>query len=199
MHSTDISAVKHLFMFFRQIYTLAGEKYADYKKRNLFFSVSLFYKINFSLYKINLYPCHSSLYVDFSHIFLFLDHEFHTTSYISAKTMKRTYHLCLSAGNENMLRDEADYIHGVNCLCLAAIKTATAKTDSTIPVTRRCLFQTALSKWIRIKPQRPFTKAHPHLSEGSRLLISYNTNVWNGNNTPYCYHPRFIWLDLETV
>lgn len=52
MHSTDISAVKHLFMFFRQIYTLAGEKYADYKKRNLFFSVSLFYKINFSLLKI---------------------------------------------------------------------------------------------------------------------------------------------------
>ena len=42
-------------------------------------------------------------------------------------------------------------------------------------------------------------KAHPHLSDGSRLLISYNTNVWNGNNTPYCYHPRFIRLDLETV
>ena len=42
-------------------------------------------------------------------------------------------------------------------------------------------------------------KAHPHLSEGSRLLISYNTNVWNGENTPYCYHPRFIWLDLETI
>ena len=42
-------------------------------------------------------------------------------------------------------------------------------------------------------------KAHPHLSVGSRLLISYNTNVWNGDNTPYCYHPRFIWLDLETI
>ena len=42
-------------------------------------------------------------------------------------------------------------------------------------------------------------KAHPHLSKGSRLLISYNTNVWNGNNTPYCYHPRFIWLDPETI
>ena len=42
-------------------------------------------------------------------------------------------------------------------------------------------------------------KAHPHLSKGSRLLISYNTNVWHGNNTPYCYHPRFIWLDLETI
>lgn len=41
--------------------------------------------------------------------------------------MKKTYHLCLSAGNENMFRDEADYIHGVNCLCLA-----TLKTDSTV-------------------------------------------------------------------
>ncbi len=52
------------------------------------------------------------------------------------------------------------------------------------------------------KEDRVYTynaKAHPHLSEGSRLLVSYNTNVWNGNNTPYCYHPRFIWLDLETV
>ena len=42
-------------------------------------------------------------------------------------------------------------------------------------------------------------KAHPHLSKGSRLLISYNTNVWKGNNTPYCYHPRFIRLDLATI
>ncbi|MBQ2256524.1 MAG: DUF4185 domain-containing protein, partial [Clostridia bacterium] len=42
-------------------------------------------------------------------------------------------------------------------------------------------------------------KAHPHLSKGCRLLISYNTNVWNGSNTPYCYHPRFIRLDLETI
>ena len=52
------------------------------------------------------------------------------------------------------------------------------------------------------KEDRVYTynaKAHPHLSEGSRLLVSYNTNVWNGNNTPYCYHPRFIRLDLETV
>ncbi len=52
------------------------------------------------------------------------------------------------------------------------------------------------------KEDRVYTynaKAHPHLSEGSRLLVSYNTNVWNGNNTPYCYHPRFIWLDLETI
>ena len=52
------------------------------------------------------------------------------------------------------------------------------------------------------KADKAFTynsKAHPHLSEGSRLLVSYNTNAWNGDNTPYCYHPRFLWLDLETL
>jgi len=43
------------------------------------------------------------------------------------------------------------------------------------------------------------SKAHPHLSKGSSLLISYNTNLWNGWNTPYSYHPRFIWLDLEMI
>ena len=40
--------------------------------------------------------------------------------------------------------------------CLAAIKTDTHKTESTIPVINRCLFQTGLSRRIRIKPHRPF-------------------------------------------
>jgi hypothetical protein len=42
-------------------------------------------------------------------------------------------------------------------------------------------------------------KAHPHLSEGDRLLVSYNTNVGGGANTPYSYHPRFIWIDLDVI
>ena len=37
--------------------------------------------------------------------------------------MKKTYHLCLSGGDEVMFRDEEDYIRGNNCLCLAAHKT----------------------------------------------------------------------------
>lgn len=37
--------------------------------------------------------------------------------------MKKTYHLCLSSGNEVMFRSDEDYIHGNNCLCLAAHKT----------------------------------------------------------------------------
>lgn len=41
--------------------------------------------------------------------------------------MKKTYHICLSGGDEVMYRDEEDYIRGINCLCLAA-----HKTDSTL-------------------------------------------------------------------
>lgn len=37
--------------------------------------------------------------------------------------MKKTYHLCLSSGNEVMFRTDADYVRGNNCLCLAAHKT----------------------------------------------------------------------------
>lgn len=40
-----------------------------------------------------------------------------------AKNMKRTYHLCLSGGDEVMFRQKEDYVRGINCLCLAAHKT----------------------------------------------------------------------------
>lgn len=36
--------------------------------------------------------------------------------------MKKTYHLCLSGGHEIMFRCRKDFIRGINCLCLAAIK-----------------------------------------------------------------------------
>ena len=42
-------------------------------------------------------------------------------------------------------------------------------------------------------------KAHPHLSNGDMLLISYNVNV-EGEGVEQCttdYHPRFLWLDLD--
>lgn len=40
-------------------------------------------------------------------------------------------------------------------------------------------------------------KAHPHLSDSNRLLISYNVNV-SGSAALNCkdYHPRFLYLDL---
>ena len=37
--------------------------------------------------------------------------------------MKKTYHLCLSAGDEVMFRDLEDYNRGFNCLALALFKT----------------------------------------------------------------------------
>lgn len=37
--------------------------------------------------------------------------------------MKKTYHLCLSAGNEIMFRDLEDYYRGFNCFALALYKT----------------------------------------------------------------------------
>lgn len=41
-------------------------------------------------------------------------------------------------------------------------------------------------------------KAHPHLSEGDKLLVSYNCNARDCNTQhPSDYHPRFLWLDLD--
>ena len=42
-------------------------------------------------------------------------------------------------------------------------------------------------------------KAHPHLSNGDQLLISYNVNVEGEGVKQWTtdYHPRFIWLDLD--
>jgi hypothetical protein len=36
--------------------------------------------------------------------------------------MKKTYHLCLSAGDEIMFRDLEDYNRGFNCFALALYK-----------------------------------------------------------------------------
>lgn len=44
-------------------------------------------------------------------------------------------------------------------------------------------------------------KAHPHLSSDGRLLVSYNCNNRStfGHQNTTEYHPRFLWLDLNTV
>lgn len=44
---------------------------------------------------------------------------------VENSVMKKTYHICLSAGNEVMFRDEEDYIRGFNCFALALYKTET--------------------------------------------------------------------------
>ena len=40
-------------------------------------------------------------------------------------------------------------------------------------------------------------KAHPHLSKGDLLLVSYNVNVQNTDQYTVDYHPRFLYLDLD--
>ena len=42
---------------------------------------------------------------------------------VKGKDMKKTYHLCLSAGDEVMFRDLEDYHRGFNCFALALYKT----------------------------------------------------------------------------
>jgi hypothetical protein len=32
--------------------------------------------------------------------------------------MKKTYHICLSGGDEVMFRDEEDFTRGINCMCI---------------------------------------------------------------------------------
>ena len=40
-------------------------------------------------------------------------------------------------------------------------------------------------------------KAHPHLSKGDLLLVSYNVNVQETDQYTVDYHPRFLYLDLD--
>ncbi len=42
-------------------------------------------------------------------------------------------------------------------------------------------------------------KAHPHLSSGDKLLVSYNCNIRDGEQYSVDYHPRFLWLDLDPL
>lgn len=42
------------------------------------------------------------------------------------KIMKKTYHLCLSGGDEVLFRQEEDYVRGINCLCLATHSTGSS-------------------------------------------------------------------------
>ena len=58
--------------------------------------------------------------------------------------MKRTYHLCLSAGNEVMFRDLEDYNRGFNCFALALYKTdSTGLVESFMSTHTHQLVQTA--------------------------------------------------------
>ena len=57
--------------------------------------------------------------------------------------MKKTYHLCLSAGNEIMFRDLEDYYRGFNCFAIALYKTnSTGLVESIMSTHMHSLVQT---------------------------------------------------------
>ena len=57
--------------------------------------------------------------------------------------MKKTYHLCLSAGNEIMFRDLEDYYRGFNCFAIALYKTnSTGLVESFMSTHMHVLVQT---------------------------------------------------------
>ena len=61
--------------------------------------------------------------------------------------MKKTYHLCLSAGNEIMFRDLEDYYRGFNCFAIALYKTnSTGLVESFMSTHMHILVQTESPK-----------------------------------------------------
>ena len=61
--------------------------------------------------------------------------------------MKKTYHLCLSAGNEIMFRNLEDYYRGFNCFAIALYKTnSTGLVESFMSTHMHLLVQTASPK-----------------------------------------------------
>ena len=61
--------------------------------------------------------------------------------------MKKTYHLCLSAGDEVMFRDQEDYNRGFNCFALALYKTgSTGLVESFMATHTHQMVQTSVPK-----------------------------------------------------
>ncbi len=78
-------------------------------------------KIYFSFGIWSLLMCVSSHFSFSYHVFRNA-----TLNWLQNKDMRKTYHLCLSAGNHGLLcRREEDYVRMVNCICIAALRTET--------------------------------------------------------------------------
>lgn len=73
--------------------------------------------------------------------------------------MKRTYHLCLSAGDEVMFRDLEDYNRGFNCFALALYKTdSTGLVESFMSTHVHKLVQTHDPKEFMFNFRNPYSK-----------------------------------------
>ena len=77
--------------------------------------------------------------------------------------MKRTYHLCLSAGDEIMFRDLEDYNRGFNCFALALYKTgSTGLVESFMATHTHQLVQTDDPKEFMWHFRQPYSKYFNH-------------------------------------
>ena len=73
--------------------------------------------------------------------------------------MKKTYHLCLSAGDEVMFRDLEDYHRGFNCFALALHKTgSTGLVESFMSTHTHQLAQTSDPKDLMFNFRNPYSK-----------------------------------------
>ena len=73
--------------------------------------------------------------------------------------MKKTYHLCLSAGDEVMFRDLEDYYRGFNCFALALYKTdSIGLVESFMSTHAHKLIQTHHPKEFMFSFRNPYAK-----------------------------------------
>lgn len=77
--------------------------------------------------------------------------------------MKKTYHLCLSAGEEAMFRDTEDYNRGFNCFALALYKNgSTGLVESFMSTHTHQLIQTSTPEDFMISFRRSYAKYFNH-------------------------------------
>lgn len=78
---------------------------------------------------------------------------------VKDKCMKKTYHLCLSAGDEVMFRDLEDYHRGFNCFAVALYKTdSTGLVESFMATHVHKLVQTHDPKRLMFSFRNPYAK-----------------------------------------
>ena len=77
--------------------------------------------------------------------------------------MKKTYHLCLSAGEEAMFRDTEDYNRGFNCFALALHKAdSTGLVESFMSTHTHQVIQTSSPRDFMISFRRSYAKYFNH-------------------------------------
>ena len=90
--------------------------------------------------------------------------------------MKKTYHLCLSAGDEVMFRDLEDYNRGFNCFALALHKTgSTGLVEAIMSTHSHKLIQTAVPKEFMYCFRHPYSMYFNHkYHRGGRLAEQFH-------------------------